>query len=42
MTDRLLWVALAKVWTGWRQASLSCHPTPLYGGSIAGSARVLH
>jgi putative transposase len=36
--DRLLWVGLARVWTGWRQALVIVTPTPSCGGSGAASA----
>src|SRR5207245_7431699 len=37
-TDRLLWVALAKVWLSWKQALVIVSPSPSCGGSAAVSA----
>src|SRR5947209_2416413 len=38
-SDRLFWVALSRVWAGWRQALVIVSPNPSCGGNGAASAR---
>src|SRR5438034_2343363 len=37
-SDRLFWVALSRVWVGWRQALVIVSPNRSCGGSAAASA----
>src|SRR5262249_19572306 len=39
-TDRLFWIGLARVWSGWKQPLVIVTPTPSCGGSGAASASI--
>ena len=37
-TDRLFWLALTRIWAGWRQSLVIVTPTPFYAGNGGASA----